>query len=216
MGTKERRERQKENLRQEILDAARQMFLKNGYENVSMRQIAAKIEYSPATIYLYFKNKSELFHSLCEEAFAKLEKELEGIVKVDDDPTHRTKHFMGAAADPVGCLRKGRRLTSASVFIIPTTTGCFSRRRTLRTRIRHFSTRDRREKKSFRYLLEIVSSGVEQGKFRKSDPMMLAQTCWSIMHGITSLLITQMGFPWVKREALIHGVIETLVRGVAR
>ena len=57
MGIKERRERQKEHLREEILEAARELFLKEGVENVSMRAIAKRIEYSPTTIYLYFKDK---------------------------------------------------------------------------------------------------------------------------------------------------------------
>ena len=216
MGTKERRERQKENLRQEILDAARQLFLKNGYENVSMRQIAAKIEYSPTTIYLYFKNKSELFHSLCEEAFAKLEKELEGIVKVDSEPASRSRHVMGAAVDPVGCLRKGAEAYIRFGLHYPNHYRLLFQTPHPEDKDPEFQYQGSEGEKSFRYLLEIVSMGVEQGKFRKADPMMLAQACWSIMHGITSLLITQMGFPWVKREALIEGVIETLVQGVAR
>jgi hypothetical protein len=62
--------------------------------------------------------------------------------------------------------------------------------------------------------LEIISQGIEQGKFRKSDPMMLAQASWAVMHGITSLLITQMDFPWVDKEGLIQSVVEALVRGV--
>ncbi|PYT04121.1 MAG: TetR/AcrR family transcriptional regulator, partial [Acidobacteria bacterium] len=45
MGTKQRREREKEALRQDILDAARELFVNEGYENVSMRRVAEKIEY---------------------------------------------------------------------------------------------------------------------------------------------------------------------------
>ena len=70
MGTTERRARAKQLLRGEILDAARELFIKHGYENVSMRKIAEKIEYSPTTIYLYFHDKSEILHTLCEETFA--------------------------------------------------------------------------------------------------------------------------------------------------
>jgi hypothetical protein len=44
--------------------------------------------------------------------------------------------------------------------------------------------------------------------------MMLAQASWAVMHGITSLLITQMDFPWVDKEGLIQSVVEALVRGV--
>ena len=57
MGVQERRAREKENIREEILDAARTLFVKEGYENVSIRKIAAKIEYAPGTIYLYFEDK---------------------------------------------------------------------------------------------------------------------------------------------------------------
>jgi AcrR family transcriptional regulator len=53
MGIKERKAREKQNVREEILDAARTLFVKEGYEQVSIRKIAEKIEYSPGTIYLY-------------------------------------------------------------------------------------------------------------------------------------------------------------------
>jgi len=57
MGTAERRARQKASLRGEILDAARRMFAEEGYEQVSMRRLAERIEYSPTTIYLYFMRR---------------------------------------------------------------------------------------------------------------------------------------------------------------
>ena len=76
MSVKQRRQREKENLRQEILDAAREMFAAEGYQSVSMRKIADKIEYSPTTIYLYFKDKNDLLKQICDETFAKLGQKL--------------------------------------------------------------------------------------------------------------------------------------------
>src|SRR5947209_12098777 len=72
MGVQERRARQKESVREEILDAARTLFVKQGYESVSIRKIAEKVEYAPGTIYLYFQDKAEILNQLCEETFAKL------------------------------------------------------------------------------------------------------------------------------------------------
>jgi len=69
MGSKQRREREKEALRQDILDAARELFVEEGYDNVSMRRVAEKIEYSPTTIYLYFEDKASLLYAICEETF---------------------------------------------------------------------------------------------------------------------------------------------------
>jgi AcrR family transcriptional regulator len=67
MGVQERRARQKEGVREEILDAARTLFVKEGYEHVSMRKIAEKVEYAPGTIYLYFRDKAEILDRICEE-----------------------------------------------------------------------------------------------------------------------------------------------------
>ncbi len=58
MSTKNRREREREKMRRRILDAAKDLFVKEGFENVSMRRIAGVIEYSPGAIYRYFKNKT--------------------------------------------------------------------------------------------------------------------------------------------------------------
>ena len=69
MGTSERREREKEVVRKRILDAARALFMQDGYEAVSMRKIAEAIEYSPTAIYQYFRDKSELVLALCEADF---------------------------------------------------------------------------------------------------------------------------------------------------
>ena len=64
MGIKERKEKEKERMRQLILETATDLFLTNGIDNVSIRNIAGKIEYSPATIYLYFNDKDEIIEQL--------------------------------------------------------------------------------------------------------------------------------------------------------
>jgi hypothetical protein len=61
MGTKERHERDRHRIRQGILDAARELFIAEGYQHVSMRKIADRIEYSPAAIYSYFPRKDDIF-----------------------------------------------------------------------------------------------------------------------------------------------------------
>ncbi len=76
MGIVERKEREKEEMRKLILEAAQKLFLETGFEKVSIRNIADAIEYSPATIYLYFKDKDEIFYVIHENAFDLLDKEL--------------------------------------------------------------------------------------------------------------------------------------------
>ena len=69
MGVKERQEREKEAVARAILDAARDLFVTEGYRNVSIRKIAERIEYSPAAIYSYFPSKDDIFFALAEEGF---------------------------------------------------------------------------------------------------------------------------------------------------
>src|SRR5881275_2613035 len=69
MGIKERQERDREAVRRSILDAARELFVSEGYQHVSIRKIAERIEYSPAAIYGYFSSKDDIFFALAEEGF---------------------------------------------------------------------------------------------------------------------------------------------------
>lgn len=69
LGVKERHERERETVARAILDAARDLFVAEGYRNVSIRKIADRIEYSPAAIYSYFPSKDDIFYALAEEGF---------------------------------------------------------------------------------------------------------------------------------------------------
>jgi AcrR family transcriptional regulator len=72
LGVKERHEREREAVARAILDAARDLFVAEGYHHVSIRKIAEKIEYSPAAIYSYFPSKDDIFLALTEEGFRML------------------------------------------------------------------------------------------------------------------------------------------------
>lgn len=72
MGITERKERTKEDIKNKILSAARELFVTKGFTETSIRNIAEKIEYSPTTIYIYFKDKNDIFHAIHNEGFALL------------------------------------------------------------------------------------------------------------------------------------------------
>ena len=73
MGISERKEKQKAELKQLILEASVKLFSEHGYDGFSMRKIAEMIEYSPTTVYLYFKDKNEILFDLHEIGFRKFE-----------------------------------------------------------------------------------------------------------------------------------------------
>jgi len=76
MGIKERQDREKQAVRQSILDAARDLFTTEGYRNVSIRKIAERIEYSPAAIYSYFAGKDDIYLALAEDGFRLLDEKV--------------------------------------------------------------------------------------------------------------------------------------------
>jgi AcrR family transcriptional regulator len=90
MGVSERKLREKEQLRELILNASRELFFKQGYEKTSIRNIAESIEYSPGIIYHYFKDKNEIFHTLHTEGFKSLKKKMESVSGIAD-PMSRLK-----------------------------------------------------------------------------------------------------------------------------
>ena len=69
MSREERQQHARETTRRAILDAALELFVADGYAQVSIRNIAAKVEYSPGAIYSYFPSKDEIFFALAEEGF---------------------------------------------------------------------------------------------------------------------------------------------------
>jgi AcrR family transcriptional regulator len=93
MSVKERQEREREATTRAILDAARALFVAEGYQNVSIRKIAEKIEYSQAAIYSYFASKDDIFLALAEEGFHILFES--GACTRDGD----------VQADPIDCIR---------------------------------------------------------------------------------------------------------------
>jgi AcrR family transcriptional regulator len=204
MGVKERKLRQKKFLRQEILDAASELFVKEGFENVSMRRIAEKIEYSPTTIYLYFKDKADLLEQVCQETFARLSAHLTRILEQPGDPLDRLKR--GLLAYIHFGLENPHHYRATFMMPIP---DVFDKEK--------YKKPDSPGMQAFDFLRRCVFDCIASGKFRKDDPEIISQTLWCGVHGITSLLVIHgRGFPWVDQNQLIPFVVDTLISGVAK
>ena len=96
MGTKERQQRARDQVREAILAAARDLFITEGYRHVSMRKIAERIEYSPAAIYSYFPSKDDIFFALAEEGFRLLAAAGMASAAAVSDPLQRLRRGLWA------------------------------------------------------------------------------------------------------------------------
>ena len=206
MGVKDRRARQKTLLRQQILDAARDLLVRDGYEKLSMRRVAERIDYSPTAIYLHFTDKQDLVFSLCDETFAKLVLELETLPQEFSDPLVRLRK---------GCERYiafGLNHPDHYVpaFVLPPPEDLDPKRK------QELMSPESNGLKALRCLRDCIADGVRARKLRKVDPDVAARAAWAAIHGITSLLITHKDFPWGDRKTVVAATIDGVIDGLRR
>jgi AcrR family transcriptional regulator len=195
-----RQQRLKRELREEILGAARELFVQEGYANVNMRAIAEKVGCAPGTIYLHFEDKGAILSSLCVETFAKLDRHMEAIADDHDDPMER--------------LRRGLRryiqfgLDHPEHYIVT-----FGVSPTV-------SFKDDAAKqaglKSFECMRTCVGLCIDAGQTKGSDRDEIAQALWACAHGIVMLLITKAGFPFVEQSRLVERVVDIAIEGIRK
>jgi AcrR family transcriptional regulator len=204
MGVHDRRARQKQQLRQQILDAARDILVKEGYGALSMRKVAERIEYSPTAIYLHFADKQSLLVELCEETFAKLVREMESLPR--------------ASKDPMVCLKLGlERYVRFGLkypqhylvaFVIPND---ISEDEETRNKLQ---APESNGMQALGILRQIVADCVRLKKAKPVDVDVTTRALWAGVHGITSLLIVYENFPWGDENAVIKTLIDALVAGL--
>src|SRR4051812_34627551 len=180
------------------MDAARELFVQEGYSNVSMRKIADKIGYSATTIYLYFKDKNDLLHQICEQTFARLAHNINSIEQLSDNPLEKLRSGLREY------IHFGLKHPSQYeiVFITPLPVDVEK------------EFEETNGKAAFDTLRKVITECVSTNLLKDNDVELLSQTLWSGIHGVTSLLIKHEHFPFIERERLIDSVIDTLIRGI--
>jgi AcrR family transcriptional regulator len=204
MGVAERRQREREEVRAKILDAAGELFLHEGFENVSIRRIAEKIEYAPSTIYLYFKDKDDLLATICQEMFEKLSLRLEKLMTKDLSPLELVRQGLKLYIE-FGLAHPNHYLVTFNVHALV-----------------HASGHDLGEKppsglRGFAILGQCLQGGIDDGSIRKQDLVPLAQSVWMMAHGVTNMLITSRdmpGFTWAPKKTLIDLSLDLIVRAI--
>ncbi len=198
LGIVERKNRQRQDLREEILSAALEVFANEGYQQLSMRRLAEKIEYSPTTIYSHFKDKAELFECVCEQTFSLLAGIFSQIVRDSAGPLDAFEQCCRAYVDfglrhpdqytVAFLLDSGQHLAPEEVLL-----------------------KFPKAMEAFYLLRRGVADCMAQGEFAEADPELVSQVIWAGLHGITALLIIKPSFPWCDRDSLIDLMIGTLI-----
>jgi AcrR family transcriptional regulator len=202
MGTKERRERERLETRDKILEAAREMFATQGIEATTMRAIAQRIEYTPTAIYHHFKDKDALIIELCHSDFSRLGRQFTQMERIED-PVERLRRIGMAYVE--FAIHNPHHYQIMFMTRTPA----------------HEHPDKNPEEDAYGFLLATVQEGLDAGRFRPelTDAHQLAQMTWSSVHGIISLQIAKCHDPWVEWRDLRKtalAIIDALIRGILR
>ena len=171
MGVKERKERDKAEMRDMILQSAHKLFIDRGFEEISIRNIAEAIEYSPATIYLYFKDKNDIFFALHTEAFKKFNNYMADLATIAD-PFER---LIGMGEKYIQFTIDHSKYYEI-MFIMDNPMDCDEN-----------SEKWEEGNKALAGLENLIIACQQAGRFKDQDPRVLAFSIWSYMHGMCTL-----------------------------
>lgn len=207
MGPRERRAREREEIRGLILDAARDLFVNEGFDAVTMRRIAEKIEYSPTAIYFHFKDKESLLREICDHDFAALAEKFVVLADVTD-PVERLRRTGHAYIDFGLNYPNHYRL----MFMTPHPPMPPHESRL---------ARGNPEEDAHAFLRQMVAQAIEQGRFRPEyhDVDLVSQVVWSGVHGTISLEIAKCNDDWIDWRPLADRarvMVDVLIDGLKR
>lgn len=201
MNLLEQRQKNKETFRREILDAARELFSRDGYENFSMRKLAKRIEHSPTTIYLYFRDKDEILFCLCEELFEELYGELAAL-----------RHGGGR---PLEILRSALRMYVEYGVANPEHYKvAFFNSQTVYGSPHEYLANDTMSRRAYFYYRDLVAECSCSAQLRPMDADLLAQVLWAGVHGIVAAIIFTRDFPLVDTAELLETMVGALMKGL--
>jgi AcrR family transcriptional regulator len=211
MGVVERRAREKEALRTKIIEATSQLMVEEGVESVSIRRIAERIEYSPATIYLYFKDKAELIDAICEELFGQMVEVLGSVGAEETDPLKKLRAGMR------GYIEFGMSHPSHYLAVFGSV-----HQPTEEPRPDQPNDAKRLGMEAFEILRQILRLCINQGVLPECDVETTSHAAWMCLHGITILMITTYGgtcpvYPDMTaadRNHLIDSALDLVIAGL--
>ena len=204
MGSRERRDREKHELRGKILDAARELFVEQGYDAVTMRKVAERIEYSPTAIYLHFADKAALLHEIVTADFAKLAAQFQKLGRIEDPLERLTR--VGHAYVAFGLAHPNHyRLMFGA------------RPGAVEPKVKSGDPQN----DAYAFLRVTVTEAIEHARLRPElrDPELVAHVLWSAVHGIVSLQIEHAQGPHAsarKAKDITTMMLDVLIRGMSR
>lgn len=175
MGIQERKEREKERRRQQIIVAAKRVFSEKGFNKATMEDIAKEAELSPGTLYLYFKNKEELYASLSLRILQYLHIRVTHVNRERSlSPDQKLSALMEAMYD----VYDFDPLIIINMFHLQSSETLKNLSESLLAEIKELS------QKSIGAIAKIFEEGMDKGIYIDRHPVALADIFWSMFSGV--------------------------------
>jgi AcrR family transcriptional regulator len=186
--------------RGEILEAAQRIFVESGYEGATIRKIADEVGVSSTALYMHFRDKSEILHEICENAFDRL-------LSVD----------LAIIERPIPAGEKVRAILEAYMTFGFENPNAY--RLVFMTRPQEAEEAQDVAQRLGRQVYDrfeaVVSELADEGRL-KSTTQVAAQALWAGCHGIVALVITKPYFDWAPKQALGQTMLDALFEGLTR
>jgi AcrR family transcriptional regulator len=198
--------------RDEILWAAKDLFLREGYEATTIRRIAEVVGVSAPALYLYFKDKEAILLALCDQTFGYLLEQMAEIEKQGLPPIERLRHCGDAYVR--FALNNPREYWLT--FMSGHTPKQISHQGGHKPDVINPDQPGANGAIAFSRLMGMFRDIENAGMPLHYPVETAAELVWMSLHGLAAAIINNPEFPWTKRDTLIAGMIDMVVRGVVR
>jgi AcrR family transcriptional regulator len=189
---------------EEILAAAKEMFVTEGFEAVTTRKLAARVGLSQTGLYVYFKSKEDILDALCQRTYAATLERYRQIDAEFPDDLDRFKAMVRWTVD------SGLAAPDEYQIIYMT------RRRLLHGAEESKKPPEERSRGAqvVSWQMALVGRLIERGVFRPMSRTVAGQLAITLPHGLVARLVAWPDFPWADRSKLADALVETLTRGL--
>jgi AcrR family transcriptional regulator len=173
MGLKERRAREREERRQQILDAARTMLVEKGLNGTSMNHIARLAELGVSTIYFYYRSKEELFVALQQEGLELLYTKIEHAIRKGKSTAEKLRK---AGLAYLRFSEENKGYFDILNYFLSSPEEIFTPQ--MKRQV------DQRGERIIELVVRILEDGMGRGEFRKVDSRNFSLLLWGTLHGL--------------------------------
>lgn len=202
MSASERRQIEKEMIREKILAASSKIIALEGYDKLSIRKIANRVEYSPGVIYHYFKDKAEIVTFISKQGYSTI---LEQFLKTPIDLDHPEKTLESSLRAYIQIILENPNQFKANII---------NNIENIHEPADALYKVSSEQRQSIERVGKLIELGISSGKFRPLNSELTAQIIWASTFGLVAKLILEEQLSIKQQEELINHHFEILIRGL--